>query len=310
MPTNQPDLLLWRENTDMAGFPKRTDQEYLVNDQYRNASNLTARMTLHERFGTNPYPWQRWVFDQLTAALADTPAPANATASPAARHIFEIGCGPARLWVENVDRIPAAWEVTLADLSGGMIAEAQRNIEAALPAERAAAFRYTVADAQTLPFADATFDAVVANHMLYHVPDLAKALGELRRVLRPGAPLIAATNGADHMRQLDEIATRFLPGAQESHQQRVTGNFAQENGAEQLAKFFTHVELRDNHASDLVVTEAEPLVAYIASMVAIGPSGVLTDERRANLLAYCQREIADHGAIRITRSTGLFVAHN
>jgi len=294
----------------MAGFPKRTDQEYLVNDQYRNASNLTARMALHERFGTNTYPWQRWVFDQLTAALADAPAPADTTTSSTARHIFEIGCGPARLWVENADRIPAKWTVTLADLSGGMVAEAQRNVGAALPVERAAAFRYTVADAQTLPFADATFDAVVANHMLYHVPDRAQALGELRRVLRPGAPLLAATNGADHMRELDEITTRFLPGAQESQQRNITGDFSLENGAEQLAKFFAHVELRNNHASDLVVTEAGPLVAYIASMVAVGSSGALTDERRADLLAYCQREIADHGAIRITRSTGLFVAHN
>jgi len=294
----------------MTGFPKRTDQEYLVNDQYRNASNLTARMSLHERFGTNTYPWQRWVFDQLTAALADAPAPADTTTSSTARHIFEIGCGPARLWVENADRIPAKWTVTLADLSGGMIAAAQRNVGAALPAERAAAFHYTVADAQTLPFADATFDAVVANHMLYHVPDRAQALGELRRVLRPGAPLLAATNGADHMRELDEITTRFLPGAQESQQRNITGDFSLENGAEQLAKFFAHVELRNNHASDLVVTEAGPLVAYIASMVAVGSSGALTDERRADLLAYCQREIADHGAIRITRSTGLFVAHN
>jgi len=289
----------------VTGVPKRTDQEYLVNDQYRNASNLSARMTLHERFGTNPYPWQRWVFDQLTAALADTPIPTGASAL---RHIFEIGCGPARLWVENADRIPANWTVTLADLSGGMVAEAQRNVDATLPAERTAEFRYTVADAQSLPFADATFDAVIANHMLYHVPDRAKALGEIRRVLRPGAPLLAATNGAAHMRQLDEIAMRFLPTVTESQQQQVTGDFALENGAEQLAPFFSHVELRDNHPSDLIVTEAEPLVAYIASMVAVGSSGLLTDERRAALLAYCQREIADHGAIRITRSSGLFVA--
>ncbi len=290
----------------MTGIPKRTDQEYLVNDQYRNASNLSARMSLHDRFGTNPYPWQRWVFDQLTATLAKAPIPADASAL---RHILEIGCGPARLWVENADRIPADWTVTLADLSAGMVAEAQRNVDATLPAERAAAFRYTVADAQSLPFADATFDAVVANHMLYHVPDLTKALGEIRRTLRPGAPLIAATNGAAHMRQVDEITRRFLADVPET-QQRLSEDFELENGAAQLAPYFAHVELRDAHASDLVVTEAEPLVAYIASMVAVGPSGLLTDERRADLLAYCQREIAEHGAIRITRSTGLFVAHN
>lgn len=287
----------------MTSFPKRTDHEYLVNDQYRNAANLSARMSLHERFGTNTYPWQRWVFDQLTAALADAPIAADATAL---RHILEIGCGSARLWVENADRIPADWTVTLADLSGGMVAEAQRNVEAALTAERAAMFRYTVADAQTLPFADATFDAVIANHMLYHVSDRAQALGEIRRVLRPGAPLIAATNGAAHMRELDELAQRYIGGP--AAMQQVVGEFTLKNGAAQLAPFFAHVELRDTQASDLVITEAEPAVAYIASMVTFGSSGQLTAERRAALLAHCQREIADHGALRVSRETGLFLA--
>ncbi len=58
--------------------------------------------------------------------------------------------------------------------------------------------RAEVADANHLPYADGTFDAVVAMWMLYHVPNLDRTLAEARRVLRPGGVLIAVTNGRQH----------------------------------------------------------------------------------------------------------------
>ena len=79
--------------------------------QYRDDSNLRARIDLHERFTTATEPWHRWVFDRI-----DLP--------PEAR-ILEIGCGPAELWAQNLDRIPAGWELTLADLSPGMVEKAR-----------------------------------------------------------------------------------------------------------------------------------------------------------------------------------------
>jgi SAM-dependent methyltransferase len=42
------------------------------------------------------------------------------------------------------------------------------------------------ADVQRLPFADATFDALLCHHVLEHVPDDRAAMRELRRLLRPG----------------------------------------------------------------------------------------------------------------------------
>ena len=53
-----------------------------------------------------------------------------------------------------------------------------------------------------LPFEADTFDAVVANHMLYHVPDRAQALAEMQRVLKPGGQVYLATNGLAHLREL------------------------------------------------------------------------------------------------------------
>ncbi|HLY29679.1 MAG TPA: class I SAM-dependent methyltransferase [Ktedonobacterales bacterium] len=283
-------------------FALRADRDYLVTQQYRDADNLNARMALHKRFGVNQHPWQRWVFELLLDALTQTPP----TEPDQSRRILEIGCGPARLWVENADRIPANWTITLTDLSAGMLVAAQRGVESAFFAEQAAAFSYIVADAQSLPFDGGIFDAVVANHMLYHVPDRSCAIGEIRRVLRPGGSLIAATNGETHLRELDALSARFLPETGDANR-HFSEDFTLENGEAQLKTSFNSVEMR-RHEGGLVVTEAEPIVAYIASMVAVAPGNLLTDERLVALRAYLEQEIATHGAIHIMRDSGVFIA--
>ena len=45
-------------------------------------------------------------------------------------------------------------------------------------------------EAAQLPFADGVFDVVMANHILYHVPDMESAIAEMKRVLKPGGHLL------------------------------------------------------------------------------------------------------------------------
>src|SRR4030042_5807066 len=82
-------------------MPNFQDQEYLESEQYKDASNLNARIQLHQRFSTNPHGWFCWIFDQF-----DLPSKPN---------ILEIGCGPGILWLDNRDRIPAGWSIRLSD---------------------------------------------------------------------------------------------------------------------------------------------------------------------------------------------------
>ncbi len=254
------------------------DQEYLLNKQYRNSSNLQARIDLHARFSTNTYGWFRWIFDRLQL--------------PSQARVLELGCGPGLLWRENLSRIPAGWDITLSDFSPGMLQQARDNLrDAGRP------FTFTLVDAQDIPFADDSFDAVIANHMLYHVPDRPRAFAEIRRVLQPNGRLYAATNGEAHLQELEAL----LP---ESRFDFSHNTFGLENGRAQLAPWFPTITL---HRFDdaLVVPEADPLIAYLLSMRAASD---LDDAERAAIAERVERELAAQGVIRITKDSGLFEA--
>jgi ubiquinone/menaquinone biosynthesis C-methylase UbiE len=263
-------------------MPNIADQSYL-REQYKNAANLNDRIQLHVRFSTNRYDFHMWVFDRLKLA-------------PDSR-VLELGCGPGSLWRPNLTRIPAGWQITLTDFSPGMLAEARANLAGARP------FAFEQADAQAIPFADASFDAVIANHMLYHVPDRAKAFTEIRRVLRPAGRFYAATNGEAHMREMHDLARQFDPRIG-LWRQPGDQTFTIEHAQSELSHFFSDVLLH-RYESALVVTEAEPLVAYVASMA----DANLTGARQAAFTRVVEQRIIADGAIHITKDTGLFEAY-
>jgi SAM-dependent methyltransferase len=254
-----------------------TDRQFLLGEQYCTGSNLNARIRLHELYSTNRYGWHRWVFDQLSLE--------------ARSRILELGCGTGSLWLSNRDRMPKGWHVTLTDLSLGMVADARRSLGA-----DHSRWLFTSADAQSIPFATGSFDAVIANHMLHHLPERDRAFAEIKRVLRPGDRLYASTVGHSHLRELSTMLAQ-------ANLERLSSwgeAFCLENGAEQLERWFGDVDLR-RYEDALVITEAEPLLAYVKS------SGIALDEER--MLGFTQavcQELATHGAIRVTKDSGIF----
>ena len=63
-------------------------------------------------------------------------------------------------------------------------------------------------DAQSISYEDEIFDAVIANHMLYHVPDRMKAIAEIKRVLKWGGRFIATTVGSHHLKEMNNWLQR------------------------------------------------------------------------------------------------------
>ena len=106
------------------------------------------------------------------------------------RTALEVGCGTG-FFILNlmlagvIDTAPSTGHVT--DVSPGMVEAARHNAESL-------GFQVAgrVADAERLPFDDATFELVVGHAVLHHIPDVEQALREVLRVLRPGGRFVFA----------------------------------------------------------------------------------------------------------------------
>ena len=259
-----------------------TDQSYLRQNQYRTGANLDARILIHQRFSTNTYGWFRWVYEHLPIQSSD--------------HLLEIGCGTAAFWRENQPRLPVDVHLTLADLSVGMVNQAC----AVLPPDPC--IKFMVADAQTLPLQSGAMTGAIANHMLYHLPDIARGVAELHRVLAPGGWLCAATNGSQHLAELYELVNEFLPDHPSVSDS--ASRFGLQNGMDYLAPVFDTVEVH-HYDDSLWITEAQPLVAYIKSM---WKTERLDDAMAAEMLRSFESRIRQQGGIAIHKSTGIFLA--
>lgn len=257
-----------------------TDRAYLRNEQYRDGRNLDARVRLHQRFSVNTESPNRWMIRRLEAGQAG--------------RVLELGCGPGHFWRDTGDLRPAGWHVVCSDLSPGMAADARRELAGE------AGLSFAAADAQALPFPDASFDVVLANFMLYHVPDRPRALAEIRRVLRPGGQFAGATVGRTHMAGMRELVLRFVPDLP-PEAVAVSEHFLLENAVAQLEPFFEDVQLH-RQPNALEVTEVEPLVAYVQSMWGYREALAGWEAAFADFVA---SEIAVHGAIHIAKEIGL-----
>jgi len=281
----------------MTTHTPRINNERWVAEQYKTPRNLNARAQLHNRFSTNPYPWLQWVFDHLAL-------------TPGTR-LLEIGGGPGSLWHENRQRLFSLqiplWErnlkghtpeigIIFTDQSTGMITQAISTL-GDLPQ-----FRFGVADAQALPFATESFDVVIANHMLYHVPDRGRAVAEIRRVLRPTGRFFAATNDHAHMKELRELPDAYMPGLA----LRTPSNerFPFDAATEKFSQHFGQVQLHRYH-NGLVITDADALADYMLSGIMLTN---LPAEGETPFRQWLQNRISSEGPITVTSAVGLFEA--
>ena len=113
---------------------------------------------------------------------------------------LDVGCGTGTLALAARRRLGTAGAVHGVDASPEMVARARsKSARLGLPVV------FQVAAAQSLPFADATFDAVFCTLAMHHLPEdaRARALAEMRRVLKPqGRVLVVEFRRAQGMRAL------------------------------------------------------------------------------------------------------------
>jgi SAM-dependent methyltransferase len=222
-----------------------TNREILVGQAYATPAPLEARRAI--------YRWQQ--------PARDLPAIALSLLQGVTGPVVDVGCGPGHYWRRIAGERPDLRVVGL-DLSPGMRPHA-------------------VADAQHLPLPDGIAGAVLAMHMLYHVPDIDRAIGELARVLRGDGIAIVATNGVGHMHQFGQLfagAVRTVaPGADAPVPPAPSDRFRLDNGTAMLRRRFAAAEPMA-WETEIRIPEAGPVVGYLdstrASRADLLPAGV------------------------------------
>lgn len=150
--------------------------------------------------------------DDFLAALSRC-----AAASETAPQIFDAGTGTALIPLELLSR-PVRAVVTASDLAEQMLIVARDNVRAA---GRTESIRLVRSDCKRLPDAPATYDAVMSNSIVHHIPEPRLVLAELWRILKPGGLLFVR----DLMRPADEATLDTLvqtyAGTANSHQRQM-----------------------------------------------------------------------------------------
>ena len=145
-----------------------------------------------------------------------------------------------------------------------------------------------------------TFDAVIANHMLYHVPDIKKAISEMRRILKPTGKLFTATNGKNHLRELYELEAKFESRMESREGSGAWHSFELDSGETTLLQFFPRVALF-RYPDELLVSEAQPLIDYIVSTKA---GEAIGGTRRDDLRNFIQLKSMNTAQFKLPKMSG------
>lgn len=248
--------------------------------QYGTSDKLNTRISIHDKYSTNKQGFGNWISEHYRI--------------PEGASVLELGCGTGDMWKGKHDLISRCSRLVLSDFSEGMVNKTKETLAAESSIE------YRTVDIQSIPFPDHTFDVVIANMMLYHVPDLAKGLSEVRRVLKEGGTFYCATYGENGMMEyIGSLFTDYGVGTS------VNTNFTLQNGKEALISFFTDVE-KDLYEDSLAVTEVEDLVDYIFSLSGMTDLRSLPRDTVRSVLASHMKD----GVLTVPKEYGMFVCRS
>ena len=261
-----------------------TGMEKSLKTQYQNASNISARIRLHEMYSQNQTGWFPWIYHncKITDGM----------------RILEIGCGDGTLWNENMAKLPQNISAVLSDISEGMLRDVRRRIGSD------SRFSFQAFDCHQIPFVSDSFDLVIANHVLFYCDDIAKVCREVSRILVPGGRFLCSTYGASHMQEITALVQEFDSRIQLSGD-ALYARFGLENGAELLAPYFSEISTQ-LYDDALYVTDAAPLIEYILSCH--GNQNQYLLERYQDFRRFVEKKTLK--GFHITKSAGLFICRN
>ncbi len=249
-----------------------------VKDQYASSKGLDTRINFHNMYSTNKMGFGPWLISNYEIREG--------------MKVLELGTGTGDIWTGHDDLIAKCGKLVLSDLSEGMLETSEKNIGERTNVE------YRQIDVQHIPFEDSSFDIIIANMMLYHVPDIHKAVSEIRRVLKDDGVFYSATYGEHNFN--DTIAEWFGLIGENYDPNHL---FTLQNGSDILGKEFADIEVR-RYEDSLHVTNIEDLADYLQSLKALHGIGSMERDEILKMLSLHE----EGGAIDLRKEYGTFIA--
>jgi len=250
----------------------------IVDDLYIKKDTLSTRVNLHQKYSINKQGWNNWVFDQYNINENNK--------------ILEFGCGIGSIWKEKENVLPNGVEVILTDISPLMVEKVKENFF------ENKIFSYQLMNIQDVPFPDNSFDIVIANHLLYHVADIEKALSEVKRVLKIDGIFYATTVGKHHLMELEIIYRIYDNFCKFSYSGDLS--FILENGHNILKNYFSVIDKR-LYKDSLEVTDIKDLMDYIVSY------NKIPNEIYQEIFGIIKKVIERDGMMKIVKNSGMFI---
>lgn len=257
---------------------RESNDTMIVKHQYTNANNLNTRISIHDKYSTNKMGFDNWIVSNYRIDKG--------------MKVLELGCGTGDIWKNRDAIINACSKLVLSDFSEGMLETTKENLN------KYDNIDYRVLDIQEIPYEDETFDVIIANMMLYHVPDIDKGLAEVQRVLKKNGSFYCATYG-EHgiIEYLSKILSVY--GVEDN----INKNFTFQNGYEILQKSFQKVEKLE-YIDSLAITHVNDMVDYIYSLSSIT---LLNDVPQKEIRKILLQNMTD-GILYIPKEYGMFIA--
>lgn len=246
-----------------------------IRQQYKTAQNLNTRISIHAKYSVNKQGFDNWIASHYALAPG--------------MKILELGCGTGDMWVGKA--LPTGCHLTLTDFSAGMLKTAKDKLSGRENTD------FAVVDIQDIPCPNSSFDAAIANMMLYHVPDLHRGLAEVSRVLKPGGLFYCATYG-EHgiMEYVNGLLSHLgISGS-------IGKTFTLQNGGDSLCQHFKDVQ-RFNYEDSLAITDVEDFADYILSMSSL----TNLDRLDRNVLLPILETRMEHGVLTVSKEYGMFI---
>jgi ubiquinone/menaquinone biosynthesis C-methylase UbiE len=129
----------------------------------------------------------------------------------ASDRLLDVACGAGALVIEVAPQVERAVGV---DLSEGMLELARSRLQAATKERPLPNVEFCQGPSDALPFADASFTALVCTTALHHFPDPQRSINEMARVLEPGGRLVIGDASRDLLttKVVDALQRRFEKG--------------------------------------------------------------------------------------------------